>query len=340
MIKTHLDHGQLLEDFYSRPFDFSYSGLNKLLFSPALFYTHYVLRQREDSSDQHVINGKVVHALVLEDGSFDDNFIVSPAKLPGGEGKTLVDNVFQIYLQAEGEKSEMRDFSKEILVTMKNMNYYQSLSSDEARLEKVLTPANLNYFEFLKQKESKTLIDADTLEYCRRACDSLKRHSKAADLLKIGHNSTSMLKVFNEKMLRTELEGFPFGLRGILDNFVVDYERRQIFINDLKVTTKSLSDFTASLEYFMYWAQAAIYVKLVEQWVSEDENIQSPEGWEVFFHFIVIDKYLQIYPFPVRAETLDSWQARLEEKLEVARYHYESRDFSLPYEFVKGQVEL
>jgi hypothetical protein len=55
-----------MERFYQKKFYFSYSGLNKLLYSPAMFYNHYVLNQREDSKDAHLVGGSVLHCLLFE----------------------------------------------------------------------------------------------------------------------------------------------------------------------------------------------------------------------------------------------------------------------------------
>ena len=61
---------QEIKDFYEKKFYFSYSSLNKLLFSPRIFYKHYVLDQREDSTAQHLIEGSLLHCLLLEPQNF------------------------------------------------------------------------------------------------------------------------------------------------------------------------------------------------------------------------------------------------------------------------------
>ena len=53
-------------DFYTKKFYFSYSSLNKLLWNPQTFYQIYVLGQREERDDAHLVNGKIIHALLLE----------------------------------------------------------------------------------------------------------------------------------------------------------------------------------------------------------------------------------------------------------------------------------
>ena len=41
------------EEFYLKKFKWSYSSLNKLLFSPSLFYKDYILWDREVRTDKH-----------------------------------------------------------------------------------------------------------------------------------------------------------------------------------------------------------------------------------------------------------------------------------------------
>ena len=47
------------KEFYDKEFSFSYSSLNKLLFSPSLFYKDYILKEREIKTDRHLIEGKL-----------------------------------------------------------------------------------------------------------------------------------------------------------------------------------------------------------------------------------------------------------------------------------------
>ena len=61
-------------NFYSKKFKFSYSSLNKLLFSPSLFYRDYILEEREIKTDKHLIEGKLIHLLLLQPEEFDKEF--------------------------------------------------------------------------------------------------------------------------------------------------------------------------------------------------------------------------------------------------------------------------
>ena len=87
-----------LDNFYKKEFNFSYSSINKLLFSPRMFYNHYVLKEKEDSTDSHLVIGRVLHCLLLEPANFDNQFAVMTSKIPSENNKKIIDNIFRNYL--------------------------------------------------------------------------------------------------------------------------------------------------------------------------------------------------------------------------------------------------
>jgi phage-related protein len=127
----------------------------------------------------------------------------------------------------------------------------------------------------------------------------------------------------------------PFGLKGIVDNIKIDYAAKTVYINDLKTSSKTLSEFKESIEYYNYNLQAAIYSVLVSYKLSEILN----SSWKIQFSFVVIDKYQQVGIFEVSQDTLIRWDEKLSNTLEIARAHYITRDYSKPAEFIaQGKV--
>jgi hypothetical protein len=117
---------------------------------------------------------------------------------------------------------------------------------------------------------------------------------------------------------------------------VVDVAAKTVTINDLKTSNKSLNDFSESVDYWNYWMQAAMYKKLAKiflKYVIDDT-------WVITFNFIVIDKYNQTYAFRVMDATMHEWTQKLDKQLQEARWHYENRDYTLPYKFLSGEVLL
>jgi hypothetical protein len=335
-MEVAVDPKQLEAEFFAKTFEFSYSGLNRLLYSPKLFYTYYILGQREERLDAHLIEGKVIHCLLLNNGSFDEQFLISPGNLPGDNARMIID---RIYNQVKEGPGLLENYSVEILEILKEINLHQKLKTNEQRLEKILTEQNVSYFEFLKTKGNKDLIDTETLERCTKGAEELRNNTKVRELLALDILATDDFGIYNEIALNSPQESteFPFGFKGILDNLTVDLKNKIVRINDLKTTSKTLGDFKESVEYYHYWLQAAIYIMLA-RWFLKD--VIKSKDWKFIFHFIVLDKYNQVYPFEVQYTTMMEWDAKFALAVHQAKWHFESREFSLPYEFATGTIKL
>jgi len=329
-----------LVQFYSEKFYFSYSGINKLLQSPKWFYNHYILRQKEDSTDTHLIAGRVLHCLLLEPDKFDDQFVIMPGKIPTASNKVILEHIFyHNYLPLQNESLTLEDFPTDILNQLLSNNLYQALKTDAQRIDKILTDDNKVYFDFLKVKEQgKTVIDASVKSKAEESLISLKASDTAMGLLQLGHDNSNGVTVYNEVALKTELTDFKFGLKGFADSIVVDENTKTIFISDLKTTSKSIQSFPDTVDFYRYDIQAAIYCimgfnNLIKEKADANE-------WKIVFTFIVIDKYNQVYPFQVSEETLSVWMEDFSALLNMLNYHYEEKDYTLPYNLAIGNVKL
>jgi hypothetical protein len=326
-------------NFYSKKFYFSYSSLNKLIWNPAVFHQLYILGLKEEKQDAHLVQGKVIHALLLEPENFQDNFIVSPGNLPTGNPKIVIDRVFahHIELSRNGdERTMLPEFMDAILDIMKDMNYHQSLKTDQQRLDKILTPESENYWNFLKAKGNKTLLDQETYDFCYNAVELIKTNKELCSLLACDINDFDNKQVYNELPLMLDLPNRIFGLKGIVDNLVIDHDQKILYINDVKTTSKDLKDFPETVEFYSYWMQAVIYCTLVSLHFA---NLMSV-GYKVKFHFVVIDRMFQTYAFPVQESTLNEWADRLVRQLDRAEWHYTNKSYDLPYEFATGSITL
>ena len=334
------NQNDLLEDvFYSKPFKFSYSSLNKLLRSPKLFYKEYILKDKEEALDSYLVEGKLIHCLLLEDGSFNEKFILSPGKIPtyGTGERTVVDKLFQKYKEEKPEsKSLLADFHAEIIEIMKEINLHQKLKTDQQRIEKIVTSQNESYFEFLKLKGDKIIIDSETLDTCSKAVEDIKSNKEIYELLGIGKETTDVYGVYNEMAHEMDLPEYPFGLKGVIDNVVIDIEAKKIWINDIKTTRKNLIDFPESVEYYNYWLQAIIYKQLVVDLCRGFYD----DSWTVEVRFVVIDVNNMVYPYLVSQETMSKWEEKASKAFSDAKYHYVHRSYDLPYEFATGKITL
>ena len=335
MTQMILSGSDELEKFYKQKFYFSYSGINKLLFSPVMFYNHYILNQREDSTDAHLVGGRVLHCLLFEPDKYDEYFTSMPGKFPTDNQRKIIDSIFRYHLIVGNNTLTLGDYSQEILTHLLTANLYQTLKTDQQRLDKILTPENIEYFAFLKLSLDKTTVDQPTLDGCKVAVEVLKSNKDVRALLQLDRDlGDSSIEAYNELHIKADIEKLPFGFHGVLDNVVVDHNSKTLFINDLKTLGKSIQDFPDSVEYYRYWIQAVIYAVLAKRKFNIDDT------WNIQITFIVIDKYNQVYPYQVSSETLVKWKADFTDIIQKVKWHYENKRFDLPYELALGNVKL
>lgn len=325
-----------LDNFYKKDFYFSYSSINKLLFSPRMFYNHYVLKQKEDSTDSHLVIGRVLHCLLLEPANFDNQFAVMTSKIPSENNKKIIDNIFRNYLVNQNNTLTLEDYSKDILTHLLTINLHQSLKTDQQRLDKILTDENNEYFEFLKLSLGKTVIDQTILDNCKISLEVIKSNNDVRALLQLDKiQEDNEIEVYNELIVSMSDKNLPFGFKGVLDNVVIDHNSKTIFINDLKTSGKSIQDFPESVDYYKYWIQGTIYVML-----ASEKFLKDKQDWNVQLTFIVIDKYNQVYPYQVSSESLNKWKIDFEKIVTQIKWHYDNKQYNLPYDLALGNVKL
>jgi hypothetical protein len=328
------------QEFYGKDFLMSYSGLSKLAYSPVNFYMHYVLNQREDSYDKTTMEGSLIHCLLLNPEKFEDDFVISAADLPSDNARAVINIIFNHYkeLHAHGDPREnLADFNGAILDVLKDVNLYQSLKTDSQRVEKMVIAKNIAYFEYLKKAEGRIIIDDDTYNFCSSVVSKIKSTPYVMDIMGFFADSFSLTEKFNELQLVKFGHSPNFGLRGIIDNLVIDADKKEIRINDLKKTAKTVTSFTDSIEYYRYYLQAAMYKKLVEHvYLSQPKYAD----YNIVFRFVVVDSLMQIAPIKVTDETMKEWEERLEIEIKKADYHFDNKNFDLPYEFLINNNEI
>jgi hypothetical protein len=261
------------------------------------------------------------------------------SKMPGESNKKIIDMIFKYHCTIGNDSLNLDDYSDEIISHLLSINLHQSLKTDEQRLAKVLTEENKDYFTFLKNSQGKTVVDQITLDGCKESIEVLRHNDSVRALLQLDKSQEDdHITIYNELPLEIDVDYLPFGFKGILDNVVIDSESKTIFINDLKTTGKNLADFPDAVKFYKYWIQAVIYHKMAYH--KFVKGLPNETDWNIVVTFIVIDKYNQVYPFQVSQESLAIWQQDFENIEDTVKYHYENKDFTLPYELAMGYVKL
>ena len=208
------------------------------------------------------------------------------------------------------------------------------MKTDAQRLEKIITPKNAMYWHFLKGSPGKTIIDQEQYDYANKMVEKITSNSHILDLMGFFTDSMSNVTKWNEMYAQAYVMGTTsFKIHGVIDNMVIDHDKKEIRVNDLKKTSKSLSTFEESIDYYNYWMQAAMYVKLA--------SVATTFDYPITFRFIVIDPHMQLSTIRISDETMAKWTEKLDQKLKEADHHFKTRNFDLPYShLINGELVL
>ena len=194
---------QEFQDIYNNNgFKFSYSSLNRLNFSPKLFYKDYVLKDKEIRTDKHLIEGKLLHLLLLQPQQFDKHFILMPSKLPSDTLRKVLKNI-TLYTDST-ELSMVED--KIILDSLKEVGLYQSLKDEDKRVAKVRTTECEDYYAFSHNK-GLDVIDASMFQKCKDNVEIVKANKSIIELLNpvVTDFELDDVETYSEKYLELSL---------------------------------------------------------------------------------------------------------------------------------------
>ena len=328
------DKEQIFKDKYDRgEFKFSYSSMNRLRFSPKLFYKDYILKDREPKLDKHLIEGRLLHLLLLQPDNFENDFALLPGKIPSDSLRKVL-----MLIPNHTKKKELSKVDDNIILDcLHQVNLYQSLKNSDKRVAKVRTPECEDYYRFMLLSEGKDIIDQDMYDKTAERVEIVKSKKDIMDLLDpvVTDFELDETETFAESYLECDLRDLKFGLKGYVDKYIIDHKKRSITIIDIKTSGKSITDFVDTVDYYNYWMQAAIYTMLVLKNVPD--GIQ---GYKINFNFIVVDTYNQIYNFEASEQTMQSWGKNLMSIIKACEFHLNEMNFDLPYEFINNKVIL
>ena len=221
------------EEFYNGDYKFSYSSLNKLLFSPKLFYKDYILKERELKTDKHLIEGKLLHLVLLQPDKLHDEFSIVPNKIPSDNVRKVLKTLSNRFYDPNAF-IKLKDLDNEIIKVLEENNLYQSFKDDLKKLSKIQTKENEEYYKFLCENQKKDIIDNDMLVKATERVKQIKSNKNVMSLLedKVTDFELDPLESYNEKYLECELNDYVFGLKGYIDRYIIDHVSKEITIID------------------------------------------------------------------------------------------------------------
>lgn len=337
-----LDDNQQLnhDEFFANveTLNLSASALKLLLEDPAIYYKHYVLKEKEVKKAKHFDEGSLIHCMILEPEELNNKFVNMGVPTPSDSTKACIDHLLSLGRNA----SELQEYAEEIIDYLKEINLHQSLvddkkapfkTGDEKRLEKIINDNSIEYFKIMVESREKIIVDSASWDKCYAKASAVLNNEKAVSLLRATNNTD---EIRYEIELSDRPDELQYGIKGILDVIKVDRVNKIIYVSDVKSHGGKLKDFQVSAEKYDYWLQPVIYKLLAKSLLRKQAF-----DFKIVFNFIVVDQKNNVYCFPVSDESYEKWMNDLVKMINIeASYHLTKQDFTLPYEFANNLVSL
>lgn len=255
--------------------------------------------------------GTAVHRMILEkDRYFIDDVVKPSAK---------VALVMDYYYQALKDGCEETD--ETIKYAMQAADYYAN-NITQNRIDKVLEEGKV-YLQHLYDKENcegcitLTQEHKDKLDKC---LISVKNNEKIMSFLRgqegenfLTHNEDVMIMKAVAEVPSKDADDFEdkeaeLWIKVKIDNWTIDFEKKEVILNDLKTTGSSIADFIGgenenmslegqiyktksygSFEKFHYYRQMALYMRVLQAYVKEKYDATEDNGWKFICNMLVVE---------------------------------------------------
>lgn len=286
------------------------SGIREMLFS----------KEDLQETNASVRLGNVIETLLWFSDVFDVKYIVFD-NIPSESIKLIINTMFD-------NKMEWTD--ENILFMAKAMNYYKGKRSDEKILE-AFKPYE-DYYIFLKNKGTKTCISQEEYNKAKYCVDGLLNSAKTRKYLKLDDKKKVLLQEDLSGILTFNNKPYRFSLHP--DSVVIDEEKKEIQIIDLKTGFRHPEEFNITIREFYYFIQAIIYNKYFQTYF--------PNYTIKPFKFVYSCTELSNYPivWEIANEELDNIinEIKLDEILDEIIYSIEEGNYTVSKNYIDRDI--
>lgn len=242
--------------------------------------------------------GSAIHALILE----PEKYTLSDFTAPSGVIATIFETTYKLTHRAKNPVS----FDEALEMAVKLHGYYGE-SLNEKRRNSILEKG-MNYYEYLKQdfSEGLLILNQEDKAVVEHAVRSVNNNKEALEKLRPSLINGEV----NSEIAFTidiEHEGEIFKFKMKADNFILDYDRKVLTLNDLKTTGYDVSEFMGnsvlelrfdgqyelkntfkegSFQKYHYYRQMYLYSEVMKNYLTS----LSLRGWTIESNIVVVDK--------------------------------------------------
>ena len=259
---------------------------------PALSYSTLAKYEREgydklDTLFEHIstpslTEGSMVDCLITgSQEEFEQQFYVADFPSIGDKERLVVEYLFQNY---SSQYEIMIDIPATYILEAANVYEFQKNWKDETRI-KVLTERCSQFYSLKSIAGDRIVVSMDTF-YKIQAMVRALRESPATCGYFAENDELSPIKRYYQLKFKAIFDGVPY--RCMMDEVIVDYERKIIIPIDLKTSHKREWHFEDSFMQWMYPIQARLYAAILKANLMKDSYFK--DYTILNYRFIVVNK--------------------------------------------------
>lgn len=259
---------------------------------PALSYSTLARFEREGFnkldhlfdkvSTQSLLEGSMVDCLITgSQEEFNDLYYIADFPSIGDKEQQVV---LSLYNRFHDSCKRFSYIPYESVLQAINENEWQKNWRDETRI-RVLSERVATYYNLKVQAGTKTVVDRPTYDKVIRMVQAL-RTSPATQGYFADNDELSPVRRYYQLKFKAKFEGVSY--RCMADLIIVDYEDKDIYLVDLKTSSKSEWDFYKSFLEWNYACQGRLYYRIIMANLQKDPYFKDFKIHD--YRFIVVNK--------------------------------------------------
>jgi hypothetical protein len=254
----------------------------------------------EHISTPSLIEGSMTDCLIT--GSveeFEEQFYVADFPSIGDKEKSVAEYLVTNY---GGQYDTLESIPATYILEAANTYEFQKNWKDETRV-KVLTERCSVYYSLKVQAGSKTVVSLDTMYHVQAMVKALKESPSTCGYF-ADDDEMSPIRRYYQLKFKATFDGVPY--RCMIDEVIVNYEKKVIVPIDLKTSHKKEWNFEKSFMEWKYPIQAMLYAAILKANLAKDPYFKDFKVLN--YRFIVVNKESLtplVWEFPMTFEKTD-----------------------------------
>lgn len=320
-----------MKDYYKEP-RVSNSSLSYFQISPR-YFKDKLDGIEEESTPSYFIKGQQTHMYLLEPEEFDKTYVFLDYETPKSAQQKAFCEKF----------ARLRSGKKDEKLVKAYKSAYSTKESDEKVLEKATKLAKdyQSYIKYIKTSTVKEVLPNNMLYVLNETKQKILEHKFASKLMYNEEHSlfgnTDKLFIQNEFPIYWIYPGLDLPCKSMLDRLIIDHEKKEIIMVDLK-TTSHLSDFASKAKEYKYHRQFAFYWMALEWYFRNELKLDTSEYSAYTYVVAVTTKSpVEVEVFKVMESTLNDGFKEIEQLMPELKWHFENEQWNHNRRYYEGE---